>query len=209
MRGVLAEVLPGDEVLGEERGGALGDGRTWVVDPIDGTKNFLRGGPAWATLIALVERGEPVVGVVSAPEFGRRWWASAGDGAWVAKPGSEPRRMRVSAVRALDDSLVSTTDLNSWVTYHSRERYLALVEACWESRAFGDYWQHCLVAEGVLDIAAEPIANPWDLAAVQVLVTEAGGRFTDLDGKPGFDHGSVLATNGLVHDAALELLRRA
>ncbi|HEX2130592.1 MAG TPA: histidinol-phosphatase [Actinophytocola sp.] len=208
MRAVLADERPDDEILGEERGGTLGDGRTWVVDPIDGTKNFLRGAPAWATLIALVDRGEPVVGVVSAPEFGRRWWASAGAGAWVAKTGGEPRRARVSRVGALDDAYVSTTDLNSWVTYHSRERYVALVEACWESRAFGDYWQYCLVAEGVLDIATDPIANAWDLAAVQVLVTEAGGRFSDLDGRPGFDHGSALATNGLVHDAAAAVLRR-
>ncbi len=208
MRAVLAEVLPDDEILGEERGGSLGSGRTWVVDPIDGTKNFLRGGPAWATLIALVDGGEPVVGVVSAPEFGRRWWASAGGGAWVAKPGGEARRIRVSGIDSLDDAYLSTTDLNSWVTYHSRERYIALVEACWESRAYGDNWQYCLVAEGVLDIATDPIANEWDLAAVQVLVTEAGGTFTDLEGKPGFDHGTALATNGLVHDAALELLRR-
>lgn len=208
MRAVLAEERPGDEIVGEERGGSLGSGRTWVVDPIDGTKNFLRGGPGWATLIALVDGGEPVVGVVSAPEFGRRWWASAGQGAWVAKPGGPARRMRVSAVGALDDAYVSTTDLNSWTTHHSRERYLALVEACWESRAFGDYWQYCLVAEGAIDIGTDPIANAWDLAAVQVLVSEAGGRFTDLDGKPGFEHGSALATNGLLHDAALDLLRR-
>ncbi|OLF05222.1 histidinol-phosphatase [Actinophytocola xanthii] len=208
MRGILAEVRPGDEILGEERGGVLGEGRTWVVDPIDGTKSFLRGGPAWATLIALVEGGEPVVGVVSAPEFARRWWAEAGGGAWLARSGAEPRRIRVSAVPSLEDAYVSTTDLNSWVTYHSRERYLALVEACWESRAYGDYWQHCLVAEGVLDIAAEPIANPWDLAALQVLVTEAGGRFSDLDGKPGFDHGTALSSNGLLHDPALALLKQ-
>jgi histidinol-phosphatase len=208
MRAVLAEVRAADEILGEERGGSLGEGRTWVVDPIDGTKNFLRGGPVWATLIALVDGGEPVVGVVSAPELGRRWWASAGGGAWVAKTGGEARALRVSGVRALEDAFVSTTDLHSWVTYHSRERYVALVDACWESRAYGDWWQHCLVAEGVVDIAAEPIVNPWDVAAIQVLVTEAGGRFTDLEGKPGFDHGTALSTNGLVHDAALELLRR-
>lgn len=209
VRAVLAQLRPDDEILGEERGGTIGAGRTWVLDPIDGTKNFLRGVPAWATLIALVDGGVPVVGVVSAPALGRRWWASAGEGAWVAAEGAvAPRRLRVSAVGQLADAYLSTTDLNAWTTYHSRERYLALVESCWESRAFGDFWQYCLVAEGALDIGVDPIANAWDLAAVQVLVTEAGGRFSDVDGKAGFDHGSGIATNGALHDAALAVLRR-
>jgi histidinol-phosphatase len=209
MRDLLARERPDDEILGEERGGTLGSGRTWVVDPIDGTKNFLRGMPAWATLIALVDDDAPIVGVVSAPALGRRWWASSGDGAWCATPGlGEPRRLRVSAVGALEDAYLSTTDLNMWTKYRTREQYLELVEACWESRAFGDFWQYCLVAEGAVDIGTDPIANAWDLAAVQVLVTEAGGRFTDLDGKPGFEHGTALATNGALHDAALALLRQ-
>jgi histidinol-phosphatase len=199
VREILAELRPGDAVLGEERGGAIGDGRTWVLDPIDGTKNFLRGNPVWATLIALVDGGVPVVGVVSAPAFPRRWWASAGGGAW-----SGTRRLRVSAVADLADAYVSTTDVQAW---EPRDTYLALLDACWESRAFGDFWQHVLVAEGSLDVAAEPIANAWDLAAVQVLVTEAGGRFTDLTGRPGFDHGNALASNGLLHDAALAVLQ--
>jgi histidinol-phosphatase len=206
IRLVLASDRPADAVLGEEGGGTLGPGRTWVVDPIDGTKNFLRGVPAWATLIALVVDGLPVAGVVSAPALGRRWWASAGSGAFGSAPGSPPRRLGVSGVRELADAYLSTTDLNAWGP--ERDRYLALVSACWESRAFGDYWHHCLVAEGALDLAVEPVANPWDLAAVQVLVTEAGGTFTDLSGKPGFDHGSALASNGHLHEAALAIVRR-
>lgn len=202
VREIIAELRPDDSVLGEERGGDLGDGRTWVLDPIDGTKNFLRGNPVWATLIALVDNGSPVVGVVSAPAFPRRWWASAGGGAWVGD-----RRLRVSGVADLGDAYVSTTDLGSWVKYHSREAYVALVDACWESRAFGDFWQHVLVAEGSLDISVDPVANAWDLAAVQVLVTEAGGRFSDLTGRPGFAHGNGIASNGLVHDAALGILQ--
>jgi histidinol-phosphatase len=202
VREILAELRPDDGVLGEERGGAVGDGRTWILDPIDGTKNFLRGNPVWATLIALVDGGTPVVGVVSAPAFPRRWWATAGGGAWAGD-----RRLRVSGVSSLSDAYVSTTDLGSWVTYHSREAYVALVDACWESRAFGDFWQHVLVAEGSLDLSLDPIANAWDLAAVQVLVTEAGGRLTDLTGRPGFDHGNGLASNGLLHDAALAVLQ--
>ena len=204
IRAVLADSLPRDEILGEERGGSIGPGRTWVVDPIDGTKNFLRGVPAWATLIALVDGGSPVVGVVSAPAFGRRWWASAGEGAFGSF-GGVTRPLRVSGVRSLEDAYLSTTDLQAWGA--ARSRYLELVEACWESRAFGDYWQHCLVAEGGLDVVAEPIANPWDLAAVQILVTEAGGTFTDLTGEPRFDGGSALATNGHLHEAALSILR--
>lgn len=199
VREIIAELRPGDDVLGEERGGAVGDGRTWIVDPIDGTKNFLRGNPVWATLIALVDGGVPVVGVVSAPAFPRRWWASAGGGAWCGE-----RRLRVSAVSSLADAYLSTTDVRLW---ESRDAYLALMDACWETRAFGDFWQHVLVAEGALDVSADPIAYAWDLAAVQVLVEEAGGRFTDLRGEPRFDGGDGLASNGLLHDAALGVLQ--
>lgn len=204
IRAVLTEARPDDAVLGEEFGGAIGPGRTWVVDPIDGTKNFLRGMPAWATLIALVVEGEPVVGVVSAPALGRRWWACAGGGAFSSF-GDSSRQLRVSGVRSLEDAYLSTTDLNAWGP--ARDRYLELVSACWETRAFGDYWHHCLVAEGAIDLAAEPIAYVWDLAAVQVVVTEAGGAFTDLTGRPGFEHGSALASNGHLHEAALAILR--
>jgi histidinol-phosphatase len=204
MRAVLAADRPADAVLGEERGGTLGAGRTWIVDPIDGTKNFLRGVPAWATLIALVDGGVPVVGAVSAPALGRRWWASAGSGAFGSFAGV-PRPLRVSGVRDLSDAYVSTTDIQAWG--EARSRYLALLDACWESRALGDFWQHCLVAEGALDVSTDPIANAWDLAAVQILVTEAGGTFTDTAGRPGFDHGSAVASNGHLHEAALAILR--
>ena len=115
----------------------------------------------------------------------------------------------VSGVRELGDAYLSTTDLNSWVTYHSRDRYLDLVDACWESRAFGDFWQHCLVADGALDIAVEPIVNAWDVAAVRVLIEEAGGTFTDLSGVARIDGGSALSSNGHVHAAALKLLAQA
>jgi histidinol-phosphatase len=212
VRAVLARERPQDAVLGEERGGTAAPGRTWVLDPIDGTKNFLRGVPAWATLIALVDGGRPVLGVISAPALARRWWAAVDAGAWVAEtPGrtASPRRMAVSGVRELADAYVSTTDLTSWAEHHSRESYLALADACWESRAFGDFWQHCLVAEGVIDLAVEPIVSPWDVAAVQVIVEEAGGRFTDLSGAPRHDGGSGLSSNRLLHQAALAVLRRA
>jgi histidinol-phosphatase len=210
IRAVLTQQRPQDAVLGEEGGGPTGQraGRIWLLDPIDGTKNFLRGVPVWATLIALVAHGRPVVGVISAPALRRRWWAATGGGAHTRDmDGTRP--IAVSGVSDLADAYVSTTHLGSWVEHRSRESYLALVDACWENRAFGDFWQHCLVAEGAIDLAAEPIVNPWDVAAAQVLVEQAGGRFTDLDGIARYDGGTALSSNGLLHDAALRCLRRS
>ncbi|MGH3916418.1 MAG: histidinol-phosphatase [Pseudonocardiaceae bacterium] len=206
IRAVLAAQRPQDAVLGEERGGCSEATRTWVLDPIDGTKNFLRGVPIWATLIALVVDDRPVVGVISAPALCRRWWAAAGAGAHTQDPSGCTRAIAVSAVGELADAYVSTTHLGSWVIHHNRDFYLALVDACWENRAFGDFWQHCLVAEGAIDLAAEAIVNPWDVAAAQVLVEQAGGRFTDLAGVPHYNRGTALSSNGLLHDAALALL---
>jgi histidinol-phosphatase len=209
IRALLRVQRPRDAVVGEERGGPSGDaGRAWLLDPIDGTKNFLRGVPVWATLIALVEDGAPAVGVISAPALRRRWWAATGAGAHTRDANGTSRTIAVSGVGDLADAYLSTTDLGSWAEHRSRESYLSLVDATWESRAFGDFWQHCLVAEGAIDLAAEPIVNPWDVAAVQVLVQQAGGRFTDLDGVARYDGGTALSSNGLLHDAALTLLQQ-
>jgi histidinol-phosphatase len=205
LRAVLAQRRPTDAVLGEERGGELA-GRGWLLDPIDGTKNFSRGVPAWATLIALTEQGRPTVGMVSAPALGRRWWASLGRGAWVRDGRGEPRRLSVSGVSELSDAYLSTTELSSWRELGALERYLDLVARCWVVRAFGDFWQHVLVAEGAIDIGIDAEANAWDLAAVQLIVTEAGGRFSDLSGADRFDGGSGISSNGLLHDSALSLL---
>ena len=209
IRAALGQQRPQDAVLGEEGGGPADErtGRVWLLDPIDGTKNFLRGVPIWATLIALVEDGRPVVGVISAPALRRRWWAAAGAGAHTRDACGNTRTLAVSGVGDLADAYVSTTHLGSWVQHRSRKSYLTLVDACWENRAFGDFWQHCLVAEGAIDLAAEPVVNPWDVAAAQVLVEQAGGRFTDLDGVARHDGGTALSSNGLLHDAALTLLQ--
>lgn len=210
VRAVLATERPGDAVFGEERGGAVASaataGRGWVIDPIDGTKNYSRGVPVWASLLALTEHGRPVVGVVSAPALGRRWWAAAGQGAFTIDLDGTVRPIAVSAVAGLADAFLSTTDLLTCAARGVLDGYLALVRECWQTRAFGDFWQYCLLAEGVLDLAVDPAASPWDLAAVCVLVEEAGGRFGDLRGSPGFRGGDALASNGLLHDAALAAL---
>ncbi len=199
---------PGDAVLGEEFGGdAALSGRQWVIDPIDGTKNFVRGVPVWATLIALLVDGVPVVGVVSAPALNRRWWASAGAGAFATVDGGAPRRLRVSAVGTLGSSSLAFSSLSGWADRGIRDRFVGLTDAVWRVRGYGDFWNYCLVAEGAVDIAAEPEVSLWDLAPLDVLVREAGGRFTALDGTPGPAGGSAVASNGLLHDAALAALR--
>ncbi|MEN3270836.1 histidinol-phosphatase [Pseudonocardia sp.] len=210
IRRTISAERPDDAVLGEERGGDVPEsGRGWVLDPIDGTKNFSRGMPVWATLIALTVDGEPVVGVASAPALGRRWWAARGAGAWTSDtPGGEPRRIGVSGVTDLADAYVSTTDIQTFAGLGRREHYLRLLDACWESRAFGDFWQHCLVAEGVLDIAVDVLASTWDLAALMPILTEAGGALTDLGGVSTFAGGDGLSSNGEVHDAALAIIGR-
>jgi histidinol-phosphatase len=209
LRELIAVERPGDAVLGEEGGGGVGAGRGWVLDPIDGTKNFSRGMSVWATLIALTVDEAATVGVVSAPALGRRWWGAVGRGAWTSDaPGEEPRKITVSGVAELGDAYLSTTDLREFGQQGRMDRWLALVDAVWETRAFGDFWQHVLVAEGVLDVAVDPVANPWDLAALVPVVTEAGGMLTDLTGVATWAGGDALTTNGAVHDAARAVIGR-
>lgn len=206
LRRIIAAERPDDAVLGEERGGSIAPaGRCWVLDPIDGTKNFSRGMPAWGSLVALTVEGEPVVGVASAPALGRRWWAATGHGAWTRDVAGSSRPIAVSRIAVLDEAYLSTTDMNTFGA--RRDTYLRLADACWETRAFGDFWQYCLVAEGAIDVAVDAAANPWDLAALVPIVTEAGGRLTDLTGAPTWSGGNGLATNGVLHDAALDLIR--
>jgi histidinol-phosphatase len=210
LRALIAAERPTDAVLGEEGGGSVtGAARGWVLDPIDGTKNFSRGMPVWGTLIALTVDGEAVVGVASAPALGRRWWGAIGKGAWTSDgPGVAPRRIAVSEVGDLGDAYLSTTDLRVFGQQGRMDRWLALVDAVWETRAFGDFWQHVLVAEGVLDVAVDPAANPWDLAALVPIVAEAGGRLTDLSGAATWSGGDGLTSNGAVHAAALAVVGR-
>ncbi len=208
LREQITAERPDDAVLGEEGGGAVTvEGRSWVLDPIDGTKNFSRGMPVWATLIALVVDGSPAVGVASAPALGRRWWGARGLGAWTTDaPGAQPRRLAVSGVGAIGDAYLSTTDLRTFAQQGRLDRWLALADAVWETRAFGDFWQHCLVAEGVVDVAVDAAASPWDLAALVPIVAEAGGRLTDLTGAATYAGGDGLSSNGALHRPALDVL---
>ena len=204
LRRLLASSRPGDAVLGEEYG-VDGDGpRRWVIDPIDGTKNFVRGVPVWATLIALQVDERVTVGVVSAPALGRRWWAGRGLGAYAGTSTADASRLSVSAVSSLGDAALSYSSLAGW----PGSAFVDLTQKVWRSRAFGDFWSHVLVAEGAVDISCEPEVSLWDLAALQVVVEEAGGRFTDLAGNARPDGGSVVCSNGLLHDEVLAALSR-
>ncbi|MGK8523719.1 histidinol-phosphatase [Nocardia asteroides] len=208
IRRLLSDARPDDAVLGEEFGGAAEfDGRQWVVDPIDGTKNFVRGVPIWATLIALLEDGAPIVGVVSAPALVRRWWAAAGSGAWSSFEGKAGKPISVSAVGELGSASLAFSSLSGWRERGLRERFLALTDEVWRVRGYGDFLSYCLLAEGAVDIATEPEVSLWDLAALDILVREAGGRFTALNGAPGPHGGDAIASNGLLHDEVLAHLR--
>lgn len=207
LRDALAQARPDDGIVGEEYGSAGQSARRWIVDPIDGTKNYVRGVPVWATLIALLDGDEAVVGVVSAPALGRRWWAAQGAGAFMTEPGSTgPRRLAVSAVARLADASLSYSDAIGWDARTSTGGLDRLLGATWRQRAYGDFWSHMMVAEGTVDIAAEPDLQSYDMAALIPIVTEAGGTVTSYDGGSALDGGSLLVTNGLLHGQVLDLL---
>jgi histidinol-phosphatase len=209
LRNVLGRARPRDAILAEESGHTGSSRRCWVIDPIDGTKNFVRGVPVWATLIGLIDEDEVVVGVVTAPALGRRWWAARDGGAWTGRSLTKATACRVSDVASLSDASLSYSGLTAWEQAGRLDEFLGLVRKVWRSRAYGDFWSHVLVAEGAVDISVETDVNLWDLAALQIIVEEAGGAFTDLSGTPRPDGGSALCTNGLLHTDVLSLLDRA
>jgi histidinol-phosphatase len=195
IRRLVASSGRGEGVLGEELGDDGGAAK-WIVDPIDGTKSYVRGIPIWATLLALERDGSVEVALVSAPALGRRWWAVRGGGAFA---GGE--RCRVSAVARLEDATVSTTSVHGMPSgWHE------LTQRSWSPRGFADFWQYCLVAEGALELGADAVVNLWDFAGMQLLVEEAGGRCTTFDGSAPAHGATFLATNGLVHDEAISML---
>ena len=198
--------IPASRILGEE-GGWQGEGdTTWIIDPIDGTANYLKGIPMWTTLIALAVDGVPRVGVASQPALGRRWWAATGLGAWTNVPGGDPKRLAVSSVAAVADSSVSFQSLAQWDEVGRSGDLLRLSRAVWRDRGYGDTWPYMLLAEGRLEFVAEFGVKEYDIAALVPIITEAGGRFTDIDGTDSIASRSSLATNGLLHDDFLTLL---
>ncbi|MGA8845267.1 MAG: inositol monophosphatase family protein [Nocardioides sp.] len=206
IRRTLSRVRSRDAVTGEEQGASGNSARRWIVDPIDGTKNFVRGVPVWATLISLAVDDEVVLGVVSAPQLQRRWWASTGNGAWTGKSLLKAIRMQVSDVRRLDDASLSYSSLSGWEDQHRLEDFLSLMRRCWRTRAYGDFWSYMLLAEGAVDLAVEPELEVYDMAALDIIVREAGGRFSSLEGTDGPWGGNALASNGHLHEAALSFL---
>jgi histidinol-phosphatase len=196
----LAVARPGHAMVGEEFGvaGAAGARARWIIDPIDGTKNYVRGIPVFATLLALEVDGEIAVGVASAPAMGRRWWAARGEGAFAD---GDP--IRVSGISALGEAVLSHSSIEGWAEAGWLAPFLELAQAAGRTRGFGDFWQHVLVAQGSVDVAIEPEVSLWDLAALLVIVEEAGGRFTDLGGFRTAAGGNVISSNGHLHEEAL------
>ena len=211
IRALLHAHRPGDGIVGEEFGSEGSDkNRYWVIDPIDGTKNFLRGVPTWATLIGLIEKSDDgsekvIAGVVSAPALFRRWYALEGNGAFVVVNGEVPKKIHVSAVSKIEDASISYSDFVGWG--QRLTPFNELMQSAWRTRGLGDFWSHMLVAEGAVEVAAEPSLALWDMAALDIIVREAGGRFTNMDGKDGSLGGSGLSTNAALHDYVVRALK--
>ncbi|RZI95375.1 MAG: histidinol phosphatase [Microbacterium sp.] len=207
IRDVLAAERPGDGVFGEEFGASGSETRQWVIDPIDGTSNYLKGIPMWATLIALVIDGVPRVGVVSQPAIGRRWWGASRLGAWTGTDAGDPRRLRVSTVDDVARSSVSFQSIMQWDDAGRTDALLRLTRSVWRDRGYGDAWPYMLLAEGRLEFVGEFDVKEYDIAAQVPIIMEAGGRFTDIDGNDSLSSRSSLATNGVLHDSFLDLVR--
>lgn len=202
LREALALLRPNQHIVGEEYGGDADAEWRWMLDPIDGTLSYANGVPVWATLIALMRGERAVCGVVSAPALGRRWWAATGQGAFT----DTGQRIHVSRTATLEEAYVSCTDIRDFAARRGEAGFRQVVRRARVMRAFGDFWSHMLVAEGVIDVAVEAWVNPWDVAATQVIITEAGGRFSDFDGEIRIDTGTVITTNGLLHGELVALM---
>lgn len=206
IRRYLAHSRSRDGIIGEEEGATGLASRKWIIDPIDGTANFLRGVPVWATLIGLMEDGKMVMGVVSAPALGFRWWAASGSGAWTGRSRSSARRLQVSKVSNLQQASFSYALIGEWAEARRLRGFMNLAQSVWRTRAYGDFWSYMLLAEGAVDIAAEPDLNIWDMGALYPIVTEAGGTFTSLDGQDGVRGPGAVVTNGRLHSQVLSLI---
>ena len=211
LKEVLKAERPEDSLIGEEYGSTgenlHGKGsRTWIIDPIDGTANFMRGVPVWATLIALAVDGKPVVGVVSAPAMGRRWWAAPGVGAHTKHIDGRTAELQVSKISDLEHASLSYNSLKLWDEIGMLDSLMQLTRKVWRTRAYGDFWAYMLLAEGTLEITSEHNLAIYDIAALVPIVEQAGGRITDLHGELTTSSSSVLATNSVLHSTVSELL---
>ena len=203
LRKALLGAFPGDGILGEEFGDQPGtSGFRWIVDPVDGTRSFVRGVPIWGTLVGLEYQGETIAGVVVAPALGHTWRALRGDGAYRGE-----RRIRVSDVGELSQATVFYTNLGWFDRAGKRPQFLRLTERTQNQRGYGDFWGHVLVAQGSGDLMVEQGVHIWDVAAIKPIVEEAGGRYSDWDGRPDIRRPDVVVSNGKVHEAALAVLR--
>jgi len=206
LRALLAQERPSDGIFGEEFGVEGDSPRQWIIDPIDGTANFMRGVPLWGTMIALAVDGVPVVGVVSMPALGRRWWASTGAGAWTATH-QGPRRLETSSVASVEDAAVSFQSITQWADAGHLPALLRVADRVWRDRAYGDVYSYMLLAEGRLEMVAEFDVKEYDIAAAVPIVREAGGVFTSFDGTDSISDRSALASNGILHEDFLSLTR--
>jgi histidinol-phosphatase len=201
IRDMIAERFPGDAVTGEEHGAAIGD-RVWIVDPIDGTRNFADGVPIWATLLALQVDGRSELGLIAAPALGERYEAVRGRGArWNG------RDLRVSE-RRLGDAFMVYSSVDDWVERERHAAFLGLVREVRRTRGFGDFWGHMLVARGAADFMLEPALRVWDWAPITVIVEEAGGRVTTFEGDPPADGSSIVTSNAALHGDVVRRLSR-
>jgi histidinol-phosphatase len=200
LKNLLAEKAPNDALIGEEFGNNGAASRTWIIDPIDGTANYLRGVPVWATLIALAVDGKPVVSVVSAPAMGRRWWAAPETGAFASDIDGTTRSLKVSAISDLEHASLSYNNFQLWDQAGMLPQLTQLSRKIWRTRAYGDFWSYMLLAEGAVDIVAEHDLKIYDIAALVPIVEQAGGKFTAIDGPLNAETSSVLATNGKLHE---------
>lgn len=203
---ILEQKSPADALIGEEYGNTGSASRTWIIDPIDGTANYMRGVPVWATLIALAIDGKPTVSVVSAPALGRRWWAAPEIGAFTQDLDGKVREIKVSAISELENASLSYNNLQLWDQVGMLPQLTQLSRKIWRTRAYGDFWSYMLLAEGSVDIVAEHDLKIYDIAALVPIVENAGGEFSALNGPLTAESSSVLATNGKLHKLVSESL---
>ena len=203
LRKLILEYSPTDSIIGEEFGVDGESNREWILDPIDGTKNFVRGGPFWGTLIGLRIDNKMQVGMVSAPALGRRWFGAIGHGSYLRTNTNnfkKERKLQVSKVSRIEDAYFGYSSQERWAKRNQEENFEKLLKKVWRARGFGDFIIHMMVAEGSIDFSMEPKLALWDMAALEIIVKEAGGKFSNLSGVAGIDGPGAISSNGVLHN---------